>query len=67
MAYFLIKGRARLIQHLLLLPRVSSTGLVKYRCLPPGTPARSTRRQARPDPGSTSNDELMSDTLVVPA
>ncbi|KAK3914721.1 Transcription factor MYB3R-3 [Frankliniella fusca] len=37
MAYFLIRGRARLIQHLLLVPKVSSTGLVKYRCLPPGT------------------------------
>ncbi|XP_052132331.1 cGMP-dependent protein kinase-like [Frankliniella occidentalis] len=37
MAYFLIRGRARLIQHLLLVPKVSSTGLVKYRCLPPGS------------------------------
>ncbi|XP_034250291.1 uncharacterized protein LOC117650798 [Thrips palmi] len=36
MAYFLMKGRATLIQHMVLVPKVSSAGLVRYTCVPTG-------------------------------
>lgn len=51
MAYFLMSGRATLIQHMVLVPKLSSTGLVKYRCLPPG------KRWSAPWQGPWPRDE----------